>query len=158
MTAAPLEADLTEIINGRTGTVRASGRLTEQAADLLRGTLEQLARQGHATVLLDLAEVDEPDGTGASVLRDLRSPVAASGGRLRVVRDRREHRHGAGLARARDGGVAGEPEPLRQHHEPAFHRNGRGVRARLERGHCHLLDAGLRRAALAPRHGRFVRR
>jgi anti-anti-sigma regulatory factor len=81
-----LEADLIEIVNGRTGTVRAKGRLTEQGADLLRGTLEQLARQGHTTVLLDLAEVDEPDGTGASVLRDLRSSVAASGGRLRGVR------------------------------------------------------------------------
>jgi anti-anti-sigma regulatory factor len=79
-------AVLTETVNGRTGTVHASGRLTAQGADLLRGTLEHLARQGHATVLLDLAEVDEPDGTGASVLRDLRSSVAASGGRLRVVR------------------------------------------------------------------------
>jgi anti-anti-sigma regulatory factor len=91
VTLAPLprQADhravLTETVNGRTGTVRARGRLTAQGADLLRGTLEQLTRQGHTTVLLDLAEVDEPDGTGASVLRDLRSSVAASGGRLRVV-------------------------------------------------------------------------
>jgi anti-anti-sigma regulatory factor len=81
-----LQADLTEVVNGRTGTVRASGRLTTQGVDLLRGTLEHLAQQGHRTVLLDLADVEAPDGTGASVLRDLRSSVASSGGRLRVLR------------------------------------------------------------------------
>lgn len=90
MTTAPLpaiaDACLTETVNGRTGTVHASGRLTAQGVDLLRGTLELLARQGHRTVLLDLAEVDAPDGTGASMLHELRSSVAASGGRLRVLR------------------------------------------------------------------------
>ena len=82
----PAGAVLTEIVNARTGTVQARGRLTPQGADLLRGTLEHLARQGHSTVLLDLGDVEAPDGTGASVLHDLRSSVASSGGRLRVLR------------------------------------------------------------------------
>jgi anti-anti-sigma regulatory factor len=52
----------------------------------VRGTLEHLARQGHSTVLLDLDDVDAPDGTGASVLRELQSSVAASGGKVLLLR------------------------------------------------------------------------
>lgn len=77
---------LTEWVNARTGTVRASGLLTAQGADLLRGTLENLARQGHRTVLLDLADVRVADGIGPPVMRDLQVRVAACGGRLRLLR------------------------------------------------------------------------
>ncbi len=77
---------LTEWVNGRTGTVGASGHLTAQGADLLRGTLESLTRQGHRTVLLDLADVEVPDGAGTPLMRDLQAGVAACGGRLQVVR------------------------------------------------------------------------
>jgi anti-anti-sigma regulatory factor len=84
--AADRSSTLTEWVNGRTGTVRASGVLTAQGADLLRGTLENLARQGHRTVVLDLADVRVADGTGTPVMRDLQAGVAACGGRLRLVR------------------------------------------------------------------------
>ena len=84
--AADRSSTLTEWVNGRTGTVRASGLLTAQGADLLRGTLENLTRQGHRTVLLDLAEVRMAEGNGTPVMRDLHACVAACGGRLRLVR------------------------------------------------------------------------
>jgi hypothetical protein len=77
---------LTEWVDGRTGTVRASGLLTPQGADLLRGTLLNLARQGHRTLLLDLADVEAPAGTGVPIVRDLRASIAACGGRLQLVR------------------------------------------------------------------------
>jgi len=83
--AADPSETLTEWVNGRTGTVRASGLLTAQGADLLRGTLESLTRQGHRTVLLDLAEVQVPEGKGTPIMRDLRAGVAASGGRLELL-------------------------------------------------------------------------
>src|SRR5687767_12383864 len=84
--AADRSSTLTEWVNGRTGTVRASGLLTAQGADLLRRTLENLTRPGHRTVHLDLADVRVVDGTGTPVMRDLQAGVAACGGRLRLVR------------------------------------------------------------------------
>jgi anti-anti-sigma regulatory factor len=75
---------LTEVVDARVGTVRASGHLTAQGADLLRGTVEQLHRSGHARVLLDLRDVQVADDAGLHVLRDAARALAADGGLLLV--------------------------------------------------------------------------
>jgi anti-anti-sigma regulatory factor len=86
---------LTEIVDARLGAVRASGHLTAQGADLLRGTVEQLHRSGHARVLVDLQGVQAVDAAGLHVLRMLRRSLAADGGEL--------------LVRTTPGPVAGRP-------------------------------------------------
>ncbi len=75
---------LTEVVDGRSGRVRVSGHLTRQGADLLRGTVEGLRRQGHSTVVLDLADVQAADGVGLHVLSSLGTSMADAGGRLLV--------------------------------------------------------------------------
>ena len=75
---------LTEVVDGRAGRVRASGHLTPQGADLLRGTVEGLRRQGHSTVVLDLADVQAADDVGLHVLSTLRTAMAADGDLLLV--------------------------------------------------------------------------
>jgi anti-anti-sigma regulatory factor len=69
-----------------TGSVRVSGHLTVQGADLLRGTVESLHRSGHVRVLLDLRDVQGADDAGLRVLRTIGRNSAATGGEL-VVRD-----------------------------------------------------------------------
>ena len=78
------ERTLTEVVNGRTGRVWASGHLTSQGADLLRGTVEGLRRQGHSTVVVDLADVRTADDVGLHVLSDLCASMADRGDRLLV--------------------------------------------------------------------------
>ena len=77
-------AQLTEVVDGRRGRVRASGQLTSQGADLLRGTVEGLLRLGHSTVVLDLTGVQAADDVGLHVLSSLETTMAASGDRLLV--------------------------------------------------------------------------
>jgi anti-anti-sigma regulatory factor len=75
---------LTETVDARLGSVRASGHLTSQGADLLRGTVEQLHRRGHARVVVDLRDVSAADDAGLVVLGELRRSLAADGGELLV--------------------------------------------------------------------------
>jgi anti-anti-sigma regulatory factor len=75
---------LSEVVDVRSGTVRASGHLTVQGADLLRGTVEQLHRSGHDRVLLDLQHVQAADAAGLHVLREMGRSLAADGGVLLV--------------------------------------------------------------------------
>ena len=87
MTATPaLRPDdataMTEVVNARTGSVRVSGHLTVQGADLLRGTVETLHRSGHNCVLLDLRDVQAADDAGLHVLRAVHQELAADGGKL----------------------------------------------------------------------------
>jgi len=77
-------AQLSELVDGHTGRVRASGRLTPQGADLLRGTVENLRRLGHSTVVLDLTGVQAADDAGLHVLSALETAMAAAGDRLLV--------------------------------------------------------------------------
>jgi anti-anti-sigma regulatory factor len=87
ITSAPVPhrgAQLTEVVDGRSGQVRASGHLTPQGADLLRGTVEGLLRLGHSTVVLDLTGVQAADDVGLHVISTLRTSMAASGDRLLV--------------------------------------------------------------------------
>jgi anti-anti-sigma regulatory factor len=76
---------MTEFIDSRRGSVRVSGDLTAQGADLLRGTVECLRRGGHALVLLDLGDVQTADPAGLQDLRALKHAVAAEGGKLLLV-------------------------------------------------------------------------
>jgi anti-anti-sigma regulatory factor len=65
-------ASLTEAIDPIAGTVRVSGHLTAQGADLLRGTVENLCRLGHSHVVLDMAGVHATDDAALPVLNSLR--------------------------------------------------------------------------------------
>jgi anti-anti-sigma factor len=88
ITAAPRDHGhraTTEVVVSRRGSVRVSGHLTVQGADLLRGTVESLRRGGRARVVLDLAGVRAVDVAGLQVLRDLERTVAADGGELRLM-------------------------------------------------------------------------
>jgi anti-anti-sigma regulatory factor len=76
---------MTEVVDSRRGSVRVSGNLTAQGADLLRGTVECLRRGGHAVVLLDLGEVNTADPAGLQDLRALEHAVAADGGELLLL-------------------------------------------------------------------------
>lgn len=76
---------LSETVDRRNGSIRASGRLTLLGADLLRGTAESLHGNGHLRVVLDLRDVRVADDAGLDVLRGLNDEFAARGGEL-VVR------------------------------------------------------------------------
>jgi anti-anti-sigma regulatory factor len=73
---------LSETVDLRIGVIRATGHLTVQGADLLRGTADSLREGGHRRVVLDLAGVQAADDGGLDVLRDLRADFAEDGGEL----------------------------------------------------------------------------
>ena len=77
---------LSETVDRRTGSIRASGHLTELGADLLRGTAVSLHGSGHLRVVLDLRDVRGADDAGLEVLRGLGEDLAARGGELVVRR------------------------------------------------------------------------
>jgi anti-anti-sigma regulatory factor len=86
--AAPRSAGrsaMSEVVDPRRGSVRVSGDLTVQGADLLRGTVESLRRSGHDVVLLDLGGVRTADSAGLRELHALERAVAADGGELLVL-------------------------------------------------------------------------
>jgi anti-anti-sigma regulatory factor len=70
---------LTEVVDMRRGSMQVSGHLTVHGADLLRGTVESLQRDGHSTVVLDLAGLRAADEAGVQVLRTVRQSKAADG-------------------------------------------------------------------------------
>ena len=76
---------MTEVVDAHRGSVRVSGDLTVQGADLLRGTVECLRRGGHAVVLLDLGGVRTADSAGLRDLHALRRSVAEDGGELLLL-------------------------------------------------------------------------
>jgi anti-anti-sigma regulatory factor len=73
---------LSETIDLHVGLIRASGHLTAQGADLLRGTADSLRDGGHRRVVLDLAGVLAADDDGLEELQKLRSRFAAEGDEL----------------------------------------------------------------------------
>ncbi|SOE00257.1 STAS domain-containing protein [Blastococcus haudaquaticus] len=75
---------LSETVDRRTGSIRASGRLTVLGADLLRGTAESLHGSGHHRIVLDLRDVRDADDAGLEVIRGLGEDLAARGGELVV--------------------------------------------------------------------------
>ncbi|HEV7213092.1 MAG TPA: STAS domain-containing protein [Blastococcus sp.] len=87
MTTAPAPrtpGEMSEVIDPDTGSVRVSGHLTVQGADLLRGTVESLRRDGHTRVSLDLRDVRAADDAGLRILRTVGRQLAADGGELLV--------------------------------------------------------------------------
>ncbi len=73
---------LSETVDLRIGLIRASGHLTAQGADLLRGTADSLREGGHRRVVVDLAGVQGADDDGLDVLRSMRTRFAEDGGEL----------------------------------------------------------------------------
>ena len=73
---------LSETVDRRIGVIRASGHLSAQGADLLRGTARALQEGGHRRVVLDLAGVRAADDDGLDLLRRLRRRFAEDGGEL----------------------------------------------------------------------------
>ena len=76
------DAALSEAIDPIAGTVSVSGHLTIQGADLVRGTVENLYRLGHVSVLLDMAGVDATDDGALPLLQALQDEVAGCGRRV----------------------------------------------------------------------------
>jgi anti-anti-sigma regulatory factor len=81
-TTMPRRADVT--VDSRTGHITASGHLTTQGADLLRGTASTLRDKGHSAVVIDLQDVRAADEAGLDILRGLRRSFAATGDRLLI--------------------------------------------------------------------------
>jgi anti-anti-sigma regulatory factor len=81
----PNRAGLTEMVDTRRGAIRVSGHLTARGADLLRGTVEALHRDGHSTVVMDLEGLRDADDAGLQALRTMRRSLAAEGGNLFLV-------------------------------------------------------------------------
>jgi anti-anti-sigma regulatory factor len=77
--------DFTEVVDQRRGSVRASGHLTAQAADLLRGTVLALRGDGHPRVVVDLGDVADAEDGALATLEAVRTALARDGGRLLVV-------------------------------------------------------------------------
>ena len=69
---------LTEAVEPVAGRIRVSGHLSVPGADLLRGTVENLGRQGHARVVLDLAGVRTADSAALPLLEALQDDGAGS--------------------------------------------------------------------------------
>jgi anti-anti-sigma factor len=78
----PRVGELTEVVDGRIGAIRARGRLTGSGADLLRGSVAALHDLGHARVVLDLRGLDSIDADGLRELHELQREVRAGGGEL----------------------------------------------------------------------------
>jgi len=78
-------SSFTEIVDGRTGSIRARGHLTRQAADMLRGTVDALRRSGHTRIVLDLGGVQAVDDAGLHAVRSLQDRTHAAGGHLTVL-------------------------------------------------------------------------
>lgn len=76
------EAELTEVVDGRIGAIRAHGCLTGAGADLLRGSVAALHRLGHARVTLDLRGLETIDADGLRALHLLQREVREDGGEL----------------------------------------------------------------------------
>ena len=74
----------TEVVVRPGGRITASGDLTSQGADLLRGTADQLRGRGHSRVVVDLRDVLSTEDAGLDILRELRREFAADGGELIV--------------------------------------------------------------------------
>jgi anti-anti-sigma regulatory factor len=75
-------SEVTEVVDGRTGAIRARGCLTGAGADLLRGSVTALRGLGHSHVVLDLRGLEAIDADGLRELHLLQQEVRAAGGQL----------------------------------------------------------------------------
>ncbi len=72
----------TGLVDCRAGVIRARGRLTAHAADLLSGAVLALRDGGHNPVLLDLGAVWGVEDAGWLMLQHLQTVVTTDGGSL----------------------------------------------------------------------------
>ncbi len=82
---AEVSVPFTEVVDSRAGVIRARGRLTVQAADLLSGAVLALREGGHRRVLLDLEDLQGAEDAGLLMLQHLQTAVTAEGGSLVVL-------------------------------------------------------------------------
>jgi hypothetical protein len=66
--------------------IRARGRLDRVGADLLRGTVEALQREGHRSITLELADLTGPQPEADAVLSGMVRELSAVGARVVVRR------------------------------------------------------------------------
>lgn len=66
------------------GHITASGDLTSQGADLLRGAADQLRGNGHSRVVVDLRGLRTADDDALAALRALHRDFRVDGGELLI--------------------------------------------------------------------------
>ncbi len=76
----------TEVVVRPGGHITASGDLTSQGADLLRGTADQLRGNGHSRVVVDLRGLRTADDEALAALRELHRDFRVDGGELLIRR------------------------------------------------------------------------
>ncbi|SNT03230.1 STAS domain-containing protein [Geodermatophilus pulveris] len=86
----------TDLVVRPDGVLAASGYLTCQGADLVRGTAASLRSGGCTRVVVDLRGVRAADAAGLAVLQQLRRELAADGCEL-VVRGAPTRAEGVGF-------------------------------------------------------------
>jgi anti-anti-sigma regulatory factor len=74
----------TDVVVRPDGLIAASGHLTLQGADLVRGAADQLRGTGHSRIVVDLRDVRTTDDAGLAILHQLRRDFAADGGELLI--------------------------------------------------------------------------
>jgi anti-anti-sigma regulatory factor len=77
----------TEAVDWASASIAASGALTVQGADLIRGTAEALCRCGHPSITVDLHDVVLADTEALDLLRDLSADLQTRHGRLILIGD-----------------------------------------------------------------------
>ena len=80
------------------GIVRISGRLDPLSADLLRGTLRALHRDGHRRITVDIGDPGTQDPAARALLATLVTELSEAGVRLTVDDHRRAPWPPAGLS------------------------------------------------------------
>lgn len=74
----------TEVVVHPGGHITASGDLTSQGADLLRGAVDQLLGNGHSRVVVDLRGLRTADDDALAALRRLHRDFRVAGGELLI--------------------------------------------------------------------------
>ncbi|MGY1632633.1 hypothetical protein ACI784_13100 [Geodermatophilus sp. SYSU D01186] len=82
--ASPCAPTFTATLDQRHGVIRTRGHLDALAADLLRGSVVALQRQGHRLVTVRIGPSATMDDDARTVLADLGARLAADGVRLVV--------------------------------------------------------------------------
>lgn len=74
-----------ETIDDETSTIRVLGRVDRLGLDLLRGTIEELRRRGHAHITVAFARSATVDESARDVLAATAELLAGDGGRLTLA-------------------------------------------------------------------------
>jgi hypothetical protein len=74
-----------ETIEDETSTIRVLGRVDRLGLDLLRGTIDELRRRGHAHITVAFEPSATVDGSARDVLAATAELLAGDGGRLTLA-------------------------------------------------------------------------